>query len=257
MTDRNSGPTLISSVQRAFRILDEVSRHPGGILAKAIAHRTGVPLPTTYHLLRTLVHEGYLVREDDGAFVLGARVAGLGAAGRRHAARAGARQVMAALRDRYRVATYLSRYRDGEIELVEVVDSTRSPRVDMWVDFRDAGHATALGKCLLGELDARTRADHFTRHPPADLTPRTTTCLRDLVHREQGRVAVDYEEYRTGVCCLAVPVRCGRHPTALGLSVPPGRLGEMRDVTAVLAAAAERIAVGLSAADPHLSSVDD
>ncbi len=43
-----------------------------GAPAKQLARETGLALPTAYHLLRTLVHEGYL-RRDKGLFFLGGR----------------------------------------------------------------------------------------------------------------------------------------------------------------------------------------
>ena len=65
------GPTLITSVQRAFRLMEAVGAHEGGAPAKQLARETGLPLATAYHLLRTLVHDGYIRKLDDGGFVLG------------------------------------------------------------------------------------------------------------------------------------------------------------------------------------------
>ncbi|MGW5847456.1 helix-turn-helix domain-containing protein [Streptomyces sp. NPDC055254] len=70
-TDRNhkaSTPTLIGSVQRALRLV-EAMHAEGGATAKRLARLTGIPLPTVYHLLRTLSHEGY-VQHEDGSFRL-------------------------------------------------------------------------------------------------------------------------------------------------------------------------------------------
>lgn len=63
-----SPPTLICSVQRALRLV-EAMHAEGGVTAKRLARVTGIPLPTVYHLLRTLSHEGYVEREG-GAFRL-------------------------------------------------------------------------------------------------------------------------------------------------------------------------------------------
>jgi len=71
-------PTLINSVVRALNLLDAVGAATGPVPAKRLAHAVGLPLATTYHLLRTLVHEGYLARTPDG-YVLGERVDALAA----------------------------------------------------------------------------------------------------------------------------------------------------------------------------------
>lgn len=63
-----TAPTLIGSVQRALRLV-EAMHAEGEVTAKRLARITGIPLPTVYHLLRTLSHEGYVQREG-GAFRL-------------------------------------------------------------------------------------------------------------------------------------------------------------------------------------------
>src|SRR5919198_1678808 len=63
---------VVRSVQRALRVLEVVASRPDGLTAKAIARRAQIALSTTYHLLNTLVAEGYLVRLE------GARGYGLG-----------------------------------------------------------------------------------------------------------------------------------------------------------------------------------
>ncbi|MER7762755.1 helix-turn-helix domain-containing protein [Streptomyces sp. NPDC097619] len=65
---KDTNPTLIGSVQRALRIVEALHAE-GAITAKRLSRLTGIPLPTTYHLLRTLSHEGY-VHRDQGAFRL-------------------------------------------------------------------------------------------------------------------------------------------------------------------------------------------
>ncbi|MFD7259824.1 helix-turn-helix domain-containing protein [Streptomyces sp. NPDC059874] len=65
---KDSTPTLIGSVQRALRLV-EAMHAEGGATAKRLSRLTGIPLPTVYHLLRTLSHEGYVQREG-GAFRL-------------------------------------------------------------------------------------------------------------------------------------------------------------------------------------------
>ncbi|MEV7859828.1 helix-turn-helix domain-containing protein [Streptomyces hirsutus] len=78
----STGPTLIASVQRAFRLLEAVGAHETGAPAKQLAREAGLPLATAYHLLRTLAHDGYLRKLEDGGFVLGERLHTLHASGR-------------------------------------------------------------------------------------------------------------------------------------------------------------------------------
>jgi DNA-binding IclR family transcriptional regulator len=239
---------LITSVQRALRLMEAVGEHPGGTTAKYLARRTGIALPTTYHLLRTLVHEGYLEKLDDGVFIIGAQVAGLHAAAQDQGLRSRVRAVMATLREDLNAAIYLARYHEGEVEVAEIVDSPRTPRVDTWADFRQAAHATAIGKCLMSGLSKDERADHFNRYPPADLTPRTITRIRDLVNGPGRPVVTDSEEYSLGTACLAAPVMGAGGPVTLAISFPARKLAATSTYASPLRSAAGEISRALAMA---------
>ncbi|WP_229378855.1 helix-turn-helix domain-containing protein [Streptomyces sp. VRA16 Mangrove soil] len=60
----------MQSVQRALTVLEHVAAHPDGLNAKRVARLLGLPLPTTYHLLRTLTHAGWLERAE-GTYRIG------------------------------------------------------------------------------------------------------------------------------------------------------------------------------------------
>ncbi|MFG3232218.1 IclR family transcriptional regulator [Streptomyces antibioticus] len=244
------GPTLITSVQRAFRLLEAVSAHENGAPAKQLARETGLPLATAYHLLRTLVHDGYLRKLDDGGFVLGDRLQTLHTSGRGQALLSRVRPTLAALRDELGTAAYLTFYEEGEIRVAEIVDGPRTPRVDLWVGFEDAGHATALGKCVLRELDDEARKDYLSRHHLADLTPRTITStltlLRQLDSSPVAPAVTDLEEYTLGTVCVAVPVYSGQILGSLGVSLPADRLSRLEEVRARLLPTADRVTRSLS-----------
>jgi IclR family acetate operon transcriptional repressor len=212
-------PTLINSVVRALNLLDAVGAANTPVPAKKLAHLVDLPLPTVYHLLRTLVHEGYLVRTS-GGYVIGDRVDTLatrGAQPRR------TRQVLQHLHEELGAAVYLSVLADGEIRLAEIVDSPAAPRTDLWVGFHDAAHATALGKALLATLPDRDRRDYLEAHPLVDLTPRTVTSPRILLDQlaAENDLAVDREEYALGTVCVATPVP--DLPMAVAVSVRADR----------------------------------
>ncbi|MDR6979613.1 DNA-binding IclR family transcriptional regulator [Streptomyces sp. 3330] len=246
------GPTLITSVQRAFRLLEAASAHENGAPAKQLARETGLPLATAYHLLRTLVNDGYLRKLQDGGFILGDRLQTLHTAGRAQALLSRIRPALAALRDELTSAAYLTFYEDGEIRVAEIVDGPRAPRVDLWVGFEDAGHATALGKSVLRELDEEARKEYLSRHHLADLTPRTITSASELLRQlDSSPVApavTDLEEYTLGTVCVAVPVYSGDTLGSLGVSLPVDRLSRLDQVRARLLPTASRVTRGLSLA---------
>lgn len=234
------GPTLIQSVQRAFRVMEAVADLEGRATAKEIARRTGLALPTTYHLLRTLVHDGYVQRLADGTYILGHRMDVVLRRGRPARAVAQARPALEWLRDELRRPVYLALYDDGEVVVAEIVDSPKVPRIDLWVGIHDAAHATALGKCILARLDDAGRDDYLARHPLLSLTPNTLVDAGELLRRlrHDGPVAVDREEYALGVVCAAVPVVTGSALGAIGYATTTRRPEPGRAATALLEAGA-------------------
>ena len=136
---------MVQSVQRALRILEVVAESPDGIPAKAIARRLNLALSTTYHILHTLVAEGYVVRlEGMRGFGLGYKVPALnrdlrGKLGVSPAVAAAVEEV----HRRAAAAAYYAVYRDREVVIAHVADSSAAPRVDpLDVGFHQAAPAS-------------------------------------------------------------------------------------------------------------------
>ena len=83
--------------------------------------------------------------------------------------------VLTQLRDEVGAAVYFSRYDEGEVRIIDYADGPSAPRVNEWVDFRYAAHASAVGKCLLTQLDRDERREHVSRHKVARFTSKTIT----------------------------------------------------------------------------------
>lgn len=244
------GPTLISSVQRALHLLDAVGECDRPVPAKALARRTRQPLPTTYHLLRTLVHEGYLRRVEGAGYVLGDRVDALSGGQGGLAARAARfRPILQSVYDRLHAAAYLSVFDDGGIRLVDVVDGPAARRVDLWVGLQESAHATALGKAVLSTLDADARRSYLADHGLPDLTPHTITnapaLLRDL---ESVRGwAYDHEEYALDTACVAAVVSAPGLSGAVAVSVPSRQVTRVSKQRDVLRRASQLVALASAA----------
>ncbi|MGH3801418.1 MAG: IclR family transcriptional regulator [Pseudonocardiaceae bacterium] len=248
MTVRTAGPTLIQSVQRALRLLEVVADHEGRGQAKELARAAGFTLPTTYHLLRTLTHEGYLQRIDDGGYVLGHRLDVVLQHGGAARAVAQARPPLEWLRDELGSAVYLARYDDGEIVILDIVDSPKAPRIDLWVGIHDSAHATALGKSILGQLCADDRDGYLSSHPLHALTRNTVVNpgrLRDALPGPAA-LALDNEEYAVGIGCLATPVTTPELVGSVGVVTSPRNLPGATGLRYRLAAGAARVSRALA-----------
>ncbi|ROQ77985.1 Pectin degradation repressor protein KdgR [Streptomyces sp. ADI92-24] len=241
-----AGPELAANVQRALRVMEAAGAHAAEVPVQQLAREAGLPLATAQRLLKALARDGYLTELDDGAFTLSPDHSSLEQLDR-------VRPVLTSLRDELSAAVYLSLYEEGEIRVMEIADSTQVPRVDRWVGFQDAGHATALGKSVLREMDGKARAEYFSRHSLTGLTPRTITrreeLLRQLDSSPAAPVVMDREEYARGTTCVAVPVYSGAQIGSLGISFRSDRMYRTSRVRAGLLSSAMRVTMGLSLPD--------
>lgn len=197
--------------------------HRDGAPAKQLARETGLPLPTAYHLLRTLTHEGYLRREK-GVFLFGAAAERLACEGALRHRRSRMADSLSRWRDVIGAPVYCAVYREGEIELIAVADAPATPAVTEWASFRETGHAHAIGQCLLSQLDEKAREDHLDRHPVRPLTRYSVRDRAALLERlrslERMEPVIERQEYALGTVCAAIPIAAGFTAAAMAISVP-------------------------------------
>src|SRR6201990_1128945 len=147
---------LIRSVSRALRVLESVGRAPRGLTVKQIARRCELTVATTYHLVRTLAYEGYVIRRENGTYVVGLEIAD------RYRELVLAFRGPSAVVDRLRRAAaetgythYLGRFVGGRVAVTAMAEGPRTPPADELVPgYDEAAHATALGKSLLATMSA-------------------------------------------------------------------------------------------------------
>lgn len=246
----------LGSVHRALQVLEVVAEAGDGITAKAVARRLEFNLSTTYHLLTSLVADGYLVRlEPARGFGLGPKLPalndrlrsqlpippGLGATLREAHTMAGAAVIYAA-------------FRDADVVVVATDDCPEHPvpTISTW---RGALHATAVGKLLLAGLTDAQRTEVIARDG-LDRHAHRTIVDRDELDWELDGVrrrglALDRSELRERLACMAAPVHLPDEPSvpvgAVSVAVPvvpaggPGSLYDRRvRMERAVRAAAER-----------------
>lgn len=216
---------FVQSVSRAVRLLEVVGQHPG-LPVKAIARRSDLNISTTYHLVRTLAYEGYLLRLPDGTYVIGDAVAR-----RFHDLLRSlhlppdASTVLRHLVERTGLSAYLGCLQAGRLTVAEVVEGPGSPYLEDFESGLDvAAHATALGKALLGALPRRERRRYLADQGLPRFTSRTRTCLseleQDVAGVGSGGAVVEHGEYRDGVACAAALVPLPRTQSSSATPTP-------------------------------------
>ncbi|MFE1956913.1 IclR family transcriptional regulator C-terminal domain-containing protein [Streptomyces sp. MnatMP-M17] len=240
------------SVRYVLRVLEAVSKYGGaGVTDVQIARESGLPSGHLTPLLSMLRREGYVERVADGAYVIGDSLALLGSGhARRQALEARLQESLYELRDSVGAAVYLSRYIDGEIKVTQIADGPLTPAVNEWVDFRSTAHASAIGKCLLTQLDRNGRREHLARHKIARFTSRTITSERLLFSRLDSRPptvpVLDLQEYAVGTVCAAVPLTAGSTVGCLALSLPVEYAHRLRSAAETLNRRAAPMALSLT-----------
>jgi DNA-binding IclR family transcriptional regulator len=206
-----------------MRLLEAVADREYGAPAKQLAREVGLALPTAYHLLRTLTHEGYLRREK-GLFFLGEAAERLSGSAAQQKRRSMVDDALARWSDSIGVPVYYAVYREGEIEVLSVADTPGNPAVEEWADFRETGHAHAIGQCLLSQLDDEARRDHLYRYPVQSITPYTvrdnSTFLRRLERLGRMEPVTEHQEYALGTVCAAIPLTAGTTAATIAISLP-------------------------------------
>ncbi|WP_371481284.1 helix-turn-helix domain-containing protein [Kitasatospora sp. NBC_00315] len=230
-------PTLIASAQRALRLLRAAARYPKGATAKQLARDTGLALGTTYHLLRTLVHDRYLERAD-GYYLTGPAVAGLTREESPAAGRQRLDRLLTKLSDELSAAVYFCLYRQGEVELVAAAAAPGAPMIDRG-NFRVGAHAHSAGKTLLALMSAEERRSHLARYPMVPLTPYT---LREPEHLpllprqgpQRAAPITQYQEYALGTAGAAVPLVAGNGIAAVSVTLPMTQAHRLAGIAAQL-----------------------
>jgi DNA-binding IclR family transcriptional regulator len=243
---------LIRSVSRAFQVLEAVGQSPRGLTVKQIARRCDLTVATTYHLVRTLAYEGYVMRREDGTYLVGLEVADryreLVLACR------GPQQVQELLRRAAADTGYthlLGRFINSRVAVVATAEGTRSPFVDdLITGYDDGAHATALGKALLATLSADQRWRFVKEQGMYQFTPHTLTSPEaldaDLAAGDRRGLHLEVNQFRIGLAGAALLVIADREQErriALACAVPATELmASAKMIRARLTATAQQLA---------------
>jgi DNA-binding IclR family transcriptional regulator len=203
---------LIRSVSRALRVLESVGRAPRGLTVKQIARRCDLTVATTYHLVRTLAYEGYVIRREDGTYMVGLEVAD------RYRELVAAFRGPPAVGESLRRAAgdtgyshFLGRFINGQVAITASTEGPRTPHIeDLVPGFDEGAHATALGKSLLATLTPEQRARYLREYGMRQFTPATLTTPEaleaDLMAGDRRGMQIDLGQFRQGLACAAVVV---------------------------------------------------
>lgn len=222
--------TSVQSLQRAFFLLEILSRTPSGLTLGELSLRTGLHKSTVHRLLGTLIALGYVRKR--GVYMLTSRLFELGA---RVVECADVTETVKPLLRGLSVRigeTVNLVIRDGTESLC--VYTSESPlnelRMVCRVGKRRPLYSTAAGKAILAPLPDEEIQELWESSEIVGYTPRTITrledFLKDLARTRARGYAVDDEENEAGVRCVAAGLtdRCGVTGASYSVSGPVSRM---------------------------------
>jgi IclR family acetate operon transcriptional repressor len=248
VNDHGRSPSSLKTLRRGLDVLSLFSRSPEWTQS-GISQATGLPMPTVYRLCLTLVEAGFLER-DGHRLRCGVKLIEL------------ASGAVSALTPLDVVAEHLQALADAtgetanlgilvgsEVVYLRSAAGERLLRPQVAVGSRAPAYCTAIGKCLLAQLDpadARAAAGPGPYPPRTEYTPTSWQALSAALDQVRiNGIAESNQEYELGLNSFAtrVPSVDGGRPSAISVSPPTSRAtkSDRRLLTAELSRAAEAI----------------
>ncbi|HEV3316729.1 MAG TPA: IclR family transcriptional regulator [Candidatus Angelobacter sp.] len=208
---RESRPAQVGVVMKVLKILEVIHSNPSGLQLKEIAKQTAVNKSTAYRFLAHLQGEGYLYRDDAGAYVIGPKLARMGSGTNfEESLRKMGRPVLQKLWTATSETVNLAILDGQQILYLDVIESSHTFRFASQNGARRPLYCTALGKAILAHLPEEDTKEllascTFERQTPRTLT-QPTKLKKDLVKTRMQGYALDNEEAVLGARCIAAPV---------------------------------------------------
>ena len=208
---RQSATASVGVISKVLRILEALQSSSAGLSLKTICEMTNINKSTAHRFLAHLGREGYLIRTEAGAYLIGPRLAQISARSSLSATlQTVARPVLSDLWKATQETVNLGVLDQGTVLYLDVIESSHEFRLASHIGTRRSLHATALGKTLAAFAPAGAREGVLSGIVFQPTTPKTIMNLvqfREELEkiRRQGH-AVDNEEAVLGARCVSAPI---------------------------------------------------
>ncbi|CAI7978344.1 IclR family transcriptional regulator [Frankia sp. Hr75.2] len=225
-TNRADPGGSLTSVGKALALLDAFRSSAKVLGVTELANRAGISKSTAHRLLGSMVEYGYLQRVENRyclspqIFELGNQVPMCSPSGLRERAAPVMTELFAATEG----TIHLGMPVDNEVLYIAKIAGRHAIPWSTRVGARSPAHCTALGKALLafGGPQAQATATQFNLHRFTAYTLyQPGRLLQSLEQARSDGIAVDHEEFRLGLTCIAAPIidhHTGRAIAAISIS---------------------------------------
>lgn len=223
MTTANAPVEATRSILgRADVILGAFDAGHATLSLQGLMARTGIPKTSVRRTVEMLIELNWLERRGN-RFSIGGQLSRIASLSEIQARiRTTALPYLEELHHRTGQSVHLAVLLNGRALIIESIAGPSSTTSVLRVGTQLPIHCTALGKVLAAH-------DEPASHLGARLTPRTTSTItsrarlaRELDAVRADGIAVDREEYRRGLTCVAAPIRTGNRSCSGAVSVTGG-----------------------------------
>jgi DNA-binding IclR family transcriptional regulator len=208
-----------TAVGKALGLLDALGSGRPAEPLTVVASRAGLPKSTACRILKMMEELGFVGRQDS-LYCLGPRVLALGKQARlssHNELRTASIGVLDRLYDEVRTTVHLGVLAGSEVLYVEKITAPGGSRIPTRVGSTQPAACTALGKAQLA-FAKQESVQKVLRAPLSRLTHNSVRSPGELLGklaeiRKLG-VAVDREEFRAGLSCVAAPIMVRGRPVA-------------------------------------------
>lgn len=202
---------MTQAVHRALRILEALVANAPDAQLGDIAKQTELSPATTYRILQTLVADGYAVDLNGGRYRPGSKI--LSVAGQMMVSMdysAAARAALLDLQEFTPETVHFGVLAGDHAQYVDKLEGRRPYRLASVLGMTLTLHCTSIGKAILAylpeaQLHRLIEPERLVAHTPRTITD-PERLHRELAWVRQHGFAIDDEEDREGVRCLAAPV---------------------------------------------------
>lgn len=202
----------IQSLDRGLKILEILGKSNKPLSLNEITEHFDIDRSSIFRLLGTLIANNFVHQDPDTKkYMLGFKIMELsGAFGEQTKIETFLRPVLKYVCEKTQQNTHLAMLHGQEVVFIAVEQPRSSLSMHISVGTREPAYATALGKVLIAFMPHREKELLLRNIKLQKYTSRTITSIEaykkhldTIVH---NKYAIDNEEYRLGVVCIAAPV---------------------------------------------------
>lgn len=221
----------VKAVDRALDILESFDYNAEELGVTELARKLNLHKNNVFRLLATLEVRGYVEQDEKtGNYRLGVKTFEMGNVFAHHLGlRRQAASILEQLVNGCDETAYLALLDGSEVIYILMHETSRTVRIVPRLGQRLPAHCTAAGKACLAFESADRQRLNFKDTPLRKYTGRTITDIETLLEHlgevAKTGIAIDNEEFETGVRCVAAPVRDYSHKivASVGLTGPISR----------------------------------